>query len=110
MSLSQSMVALIRQQAVADGFDRVIRVRLEIGALACVEPEALRFCFDAVTRGTIAEGARLDLVAVPGQAWCRECEQAVPIEQYGDACPRCGGFGLQVQGGTELKLKELEVQ
>lgn len=109
MSLSQGMMAAIERQAVVDGFARVTLVRLEIGTLAGVEPEALRFCFDAVTRGTVAEGAGLDIVAVPGQAWCWDCEQVVTIGRHGDACPRCGGYGLEVRGGDELRLKELEV-
>ena len=36
------------------------------GALAHVEPDALAFCFDAVTRGSVAEGARLEISRTAG--------------------------------------------
>jgi hydrogenase nickel incorporation protein HypA/HybF len=48
-------------------------VRLAVGALGHVEPEAMRFCFDVAARGTIAEGAQLESRTVPGEAWCLDC-------------------------------------
>ena len=110
MSLCQSMVDIITEQAATGDFDRVTGVRLELGALSCVEPEALRFCFDAVTKGTPAEGATLDIVVVPGSAWCWECDDTVAILALGLPCPACGGYSLQVTGGREMRLTELEVQ
>ena len=87
---------------------RVKVVRLEIGALARVAPDALRFCFDAVTRGGIADGAQLAIVATPGAAWCMPCAETVPLERLGDACPRCGSYQLSVAQGDEMRVKEIE--
>lgn len=109
MSLSQSMLEIIQDQAAVNGFRSVKVVRLEIGALSCVEPAALEFCFDSVTRGTIAEGATLDIVSVPGHAWCWDCSRIVDIEHHGNPCPHCSGYQLQMRNGDEMKLRELEV-
>ena len=79
---------------------RVRAVRLEIGRLAQVEPEALRFAFDVVKRGASPTGARLEIVeteAPPG-AWVLGSGD---IARLGDPCPRCGSYQLQVTGGTE---------
>ncbi len=57
MSLCQGVVRILEEQAAAHAYKRVKTVRLEVGPLATVEPEALRFCFDAATRGTLAENA-----------------------------------------------------
>ncbi len=110
MSLSQSMLDIIRDQAVSQGFHRVNLVRLEIGSLSCVAPDALYFCFDSVMRGTLADGAKLEIITVPGTAYCWDCEASITIERRGDACPSCGGYLLQVQGGDEMRIKELEVE
>lgn len=110
MSLSRNMVGIIESQAARHGFARVSRVRLEIGALSCVEPEALGFCFDAITRGTRAEGATLEILDIPGLAWCRDCDVAVPIGQLGEPCPRCRGYRLRIQAGNEIRIKDLEVR
>lgn len=109
MSLCESILGILEDHARGQGFRRVTGVWLEVGALAGVEPEALRFSFEVVTRGTLAEQARLEIIEVPGQAWCVRCERNVPVSQRFDACPRCGGFGLQLTAGDELRVKELEV-
>lgn len=88
----------------------VVRVvRLEIGALAAVECEALRFAFDVVKRGSVAADAVLEIVNVPGSAWCMLCSTTVSIAARGEPCPRCGRFQLQVTDGEQMRVKELEL-
>ena len=110
MSLAEGVLQIIEDQAAKGGFARVKTVWLEIGALSGVETEAMRFCFDAVTRGSCAEGAALEIVAVPGSSWCMPCGVQVEVAERYDPCPLCGGYQLQVQGGTEMRVKELEVE
>lgn len=109
MALSESVLQSIERSAATDGFARVLRVCLEIGALAGVDAEAMRFSFDAVTRGTLAEDAELDISRVPGEAWCMPCGHPVEIENRFDPCPDCGSHQLQVTGGQDMLLKSLEV-
>ena len=110
MSLAEGIVQLVEEAARNEGSSRVRAVWLEIGRLASVETEALRFCFDVVTRGGVAEGARLEIVDLPGQAWCMQCAQQVEITEQYAACPRCGSYQLQVTGGNEMRVRELEVE
>lgn len=69
---------------------RVLRVRLEIGRLAAVLPDSLRFCFDVCTRGTELEGAELDILEIPGRAVCHACRQTVDLSEPFGSCD-CGG-------------------
>lgn len=109
MSLTQGVLDVIESAAQRESFVRVRTVWLEVGRLAAVEPEALRFCFDVVTRGSCAEGARLEIVAIAGKAWCLMCSESIEIEEPLGACPKCGSHQLQVTGGNDLRVKELEV-
>ena len=109
MSLCESMIEIIEAEAAKNGFSRVNTVFLDIGTLGHVEPEAMLFCFDAVSRGTIAEGARLEIARPPGAAWCMDCSKTVEIGERYDPCPTCGGHRLQVTGGEELRITELDV-
>jgi len=109
MSLAEGVLQVIEDAARQQGFTRVRTIWLEIGQLAAVEVEALRFCFDAVTRGSLAEGSRLEIVATPGSAWCMQCSGSVALQALDDACPQCGSYQLQVTGGSEMRVKELEV-
>jgi hydrogenase nickel incorporation protein HypA/HybF len=111
MSLTEGVVKILEDQAQAHGFAKVKTVWLEIGALSNVEPESMEFCFGAVAKQSpVASEAVLQIVTIPGQAACLDCGSTVEIAQRYDPCPKCGGFGLKVIGGTEMKIKELEVE
>ncbi|QGM96809.1 hydrogenase maturation nickel metallochaperone HypA [Methylocystis parvus] len=109
MALTESIVDIVSDEARKQGFAKVRIVRLQIGAMAHVEPEALRFCFDAVSRGTVAEGATLDIRRLPGEGWCLDCGKTVPLEERFGACPECGRRHVQMTSGDELRVEELEV-
>ncbi len=110
MSLCESVIQIIEQSAKEQGFEHVKTVWLEIGQLSGIEIEAMRFGFDAVTRNSIAEGAKLEIIESPGEAWCMQCEKRVQVKQRFDQCPDCGSYQLQVVGGDEMRIKELEVE
>jgi len=109
MALAEGVLQIVQDAAKREGFRRVRAVWLEIGRLSSVEPEAMRFCFDAVTRHSVADGAQLEIVETPGAAWCMQCSAPAAIGAVGDPCPSCGSYQLQVTGGTEMRVKELEV-
>jgi len=109
MSLAEGIRGIVEETAQAQGFARVNAVVLEVGALSSVEVEALRFCFEVVMQGTLAEGARLDIETVPGAGWCMPCGKTVPIAALYEACPECGSYQVQATGGTEMRVKALDV-
>ena len=110
MSLAEGIRQIVEDAARAQGFARVRTVVLEIGRLSSVEPEALAFCFDVVMKDSIVDGARLQIDAVPGQGWCLQCAATVPIGALYDPCPQCGSYQVQATGGTEMRVKELEIE
>lgn len=110
MALCESVLGILQEQARAKSFHQVKVVRLQIGALSCATPETLDFCFNAVTKGTLAEGARLELLRTPGQAWCVSCGETVILDERYDPCPQCGSYELQITGGDEMRVWELEVE
>ena len=109
MALCESLIGVIEDQAAVHQYTRVKTVFLEIGPLSCVAPEALRFSFDVAARGTLAEGAVLEIAETRPQFWCRACDHAVSPRRPFDPCPDCGGTDLQISGGEDLRIKQLEV-
>lgn len=110
MSLCEGVLQILEEQAQTQKFSLVRAVCLEIGVFACVEPHAMQFSFEAVTQGTLAERARLEITQVPGEAWCVTCERMVPARARFDTCPTCGMDLLSPKGGDQLRIKELEVE
>jgi hydrogenase nickel incorporation protein HypA/HybF len=109
MSLAEGIRTTVMEQAQAHGFERVTRLRLEIGRFAGVEKPALEFAFDVVMRGSPAEGADLQMIDLPGRALCYDCMTEVEIDNRLDPCPLCGGGKLMPQGGDEMRIKDMEV-
>jgi hydrogenase nickel incorporation protein HypA/HybF len=110
MSIAESIMQIAEEAATRDGSARIRTVFVEIGALAGVEIEALRFCWDAVTRDGRAAGAGLDITRTPGQGWCLQCSETVALPAPFEACPRCGGYQVEVTSGTQMRVREIEVE
>ncbi|WP_414897055.1 hydrogenase maturation nickel metallochaperone HypA [Rhodovulum sp. YEN HP10] len=109
MSLCEGIRGIVEDQARAHGFATVRVLRLEIGRFAGVEKPALEFAFDVVMRGSPAEGARLEMIDLPGRAMCYDCAVEVEIDNRLDPCPRCGGGKLMPVAGDEMRIKDIEV-
>ena len=110
MSLCEGILQVLETEAQKQKFSLVKKVWLEIGELAGVELDAMMFSFEVVTRNSLADGAILNIINVPGSAWCMQCSGTVSVKQRFDACPECGSYQLQVTGGDEMRIKELEVE
>jgi hydrogenase nickel incorporation protein HypA/HybF len=110
MALAESVREIVIEAARGNGARRVSAVRLEIGKLAQVEVDAMRFAFDVVMRGSLAESARLEIVQADGSAWCMRCSKPVAIARRGNACPACDSHQLQLTGGERMRVLEIEVE
>lgn len=105
LGIAQEVVAVV---AARSRGARVKRVVLEIGVLAAVLPDAVRFCFDLAAEGTVLEGAALEIVETPGRARCRGCGETVVLQKAFGRCG-CGGTDLDWMAGEELRIREMEV-
>ena len=110
MSLAEGILQIAEDVVRREGAQRVRTVILEIGKLSSVEPGALEFCFGAVVRGSVAEGAALRMESVDGAGWCMQCSAQVALEEVYALCPTCGSAQVQVTRGTEMRVKELEIE
>ncbi len=111
LSLIQSLLSIIDEQAQEQNFSRVEQITLSCGRLSSVEPQALRFAFTVATPGTICAGARLKLNILPLKIHCFSCEQEIECETSDPTCcPRCQSGEVIVTGGCqELQLLEMDV-
>jgi hydrogenase nickel incorporation protein HypA/HybF len=109
VSIMQEAVRMAVETAEARGARRILSLRLRIGALSGVVPDALQFAFDAVTQGTMAEGARLEIDSVPASGWCRVCQLEFECEDLLSECPRCHNVSGELRRGRELDIAAVEM-
>lgn len=62
LGLARNIVRIVEEHA---GGRPVSRVRMVAGPYACVEEEAIRFCFGVVSEDTVLAGARIEFL--PGE-------------------------------------------
>jgi hydrogenase nickel incorporation protein HypA/HybF len=87
---------------------RVSVVRLRVGRLAGVVPDALMFCFEVATAGTPLEGARLEIDDAVARAHCRTCDADFTLDDQFLLCG-CGSADVLLLSGRELSLASVEV-
>lgn len=108
LSLCRNLIATLEQEAGARGLVRILRIELGIGCLSCVEPAALRFCFEAVTRPRCLEHCELTIRRVPGRARCLACGGHYEVRRWLDDCPHCGGERRDLEGGDDIMIEQME--
>ena len=106
LAITQSIVTTITQR-MRDA--PVCRIRLEVGRLSGLVPDSVRFCFTMVAAGTTCEGARLEIDEPAGRARCRSCGAAFETGEVLPLCDGCGSADIEVEGGRELRIREVEV-
>lgn len=109
LSLLEGVLQTLEQQAEQQQFTRIKNIVLQIGALSCVEPEALRFAFDVVMNNSLAEQAELQIIIEPGRGFCRFCKNDIELESLHQPCSQCGRFDIKISAGQEMKIKQITV-
>lgn len=109
VSLMQDTVVIATKQAREAGAQRIHRIMMRVGVLSGAVPETLEFAFDIVAKGTMAEGAKLEIERVPILCYCPACAQEFEPTDFACECTRCGRPSTDVRRGRELNLTSLEV-
>jgi len=86
----------------------VRRARVRAGVLLHISEPALNQAFIAVSDGTVADGAHLDVVIDPVRLTCRSCAWATRSDRLRAACPECGGTDIEIEGGDGLALESVQ--
>lgn len=107
LSITRNVVAIVGERAAGQ---KVLRVKLEIGRLSGVMPEAIRFCFPLAAQGTLLEGATLEIDEPDGRGQCDACGAEARLASPIGRCPHCAAPSLRVVAGEELKIREMEVE
>jgi hydrogenase nickel incorporation protein HypA/HybF len=106
LGITRNVVAIVAEHAKGR---RVKRVSLDVGQLAGVMSDAIRFSFDVVAQGTCVEGALLDIREIPGRGRCRTCAAEFATPNLYTPCP-CGSCDVERLAGEELKVRNYEFE
>lgn len=108
VSLALEVLDLLTHHPETAGAPRLLNLKIRVGALSGVDPDALQFALESLAEGTLLEDAQLELIRIPGSAHCPACCAQKTIEFQLSPCPDCGHFPLTEIEGTDLVIQDIE--
>jgi hydrogenase nickel incorporation protein HypA/HybF len=86
---------------------RVLQVRLLIGELSGIVPQALEFAYDVAADGTPLADAALVIERSPVRIACPTCGEQQLSGTTDFSCPKCGVPCGDVVSGKELEILDI---
>jgi hydrogenase nickel incorporation protein HypA/HybF len=111
LSVTQSILEIALDYALRNEAQKIIAIHLQIGAITDFDDEWIQRYFDFVSKGTIAEGAKLRLSRTPAQLKCNQCSFLFPLDKstWDTHCPSCHSKDCELISGREFRVESLEV-
>jgi len=111
LSVTQSILDIALDYATRGQATRVVEIHLQIGEVSDFDDEWIQRYFDFVSKGTIAEGAKLRISRVPARMQCDRCSFIFPLDKatWNTQCPSCQSKETHLLSGREFRVESLEV-
>lgn len=109
LGLMTGIMDAVLQTAQNAGADKVTEIKLTVGEMTEVVEEALVFAFEALSEGTMCEGAKLDLTIVHPRSRCLECGAEYDHDRFHVRCPECDSPFTELLQGREMQIDSIEI-
>ncbi len=110
MAIALNILNIVTAVAQREGAQRITKVNVVVGELRGIIPLQLIYSFGLIAEGTMARGAQLDLEIIPVTVRCKRCGETFIVKDHRYTCLKCQGEDVQTIGGTELRVKDIEVE
>lgn len=110
-SICQSIIDTVIKETENQELDncRLLKVRLIVGQLRQLVSEYLIFAFNVLAKGTIAEGASLEIKNLATAILCLDCSYKGETAKDTIICPKCHSVQVDIINGKELLIESIEV-
>ncbi len=109
-SIVESILALALGNAEKANARRIHSINLVVGDYTGIEEDSVNLYFGFLSQNTIAAGARIKYSHVPGQLRCRDCDILFPLQKHDYHCPKCEGRRVEIVGGREFYIENMEIE
>jgi hydrogenase nickel incorporation protein HypA/HybF len=109
LGIMTGVMESVEQAAKNVNADKVLKISLQVGVMTEAIEDALRFAFEALSEGTMCEGAELEVNMVQPVSICLECGKEYEHDRFHMVCPECGSAFTQLIQGKEMNIESIEV-
>ena len=110
MGIASSVLEAVRTEMTRYPQSYPCKVGMRIGQMAAIDPEALRFCFEALILETDLASLELAIEVCPRLHRCGACGREFAVEDYDFSCPQCASLVTTCISGDQLQLAYLEME
>ena len=108
ISIMHDAIEIAVENGKINNIKKIDKIYMKIGEFTCVEENSLYFAFDALSRGTICEDAKLIIEKVKAKAKCDYCNEDFDIDFTNKICPKCNRYSNNVYNGYEFLVWQIE--
>jgi hydrogenase nickel incorporation protein HypA/HybF len=111
LSVTQSILDISLEYARNNQAKQIVAIQLQIGEVTDFDDDWIQRYFDFVSKGTIAEGAKLRITRTPAKLQCQACSFVFSLDRstWESQCPCCGSKDTHLIAGREFRVEALEV-
>jgi hydrogenase nickel incorporation protein HypA/HybF len=110
VGIAASVLDAVRTELASRPGARATAVGLRIGELAGVDPESLRFGFDALVKDSDLDPLQIVIEYVDRRQKCLDCLLEFTADRYTLECPGCGSLRGECIAGDELDIAYIELE
>ncbi|UWG95587.1 hydrogenase maturation nickel metallochaperone HypA [Dehalobacter sp. DCM] len=109
LPLTEQIITIASEKASEHQAQKVLRIALVVGELSGFVGESIQMYFDVISKGTLCEGAILEIETIEAKWYCPSCDCHYVREPLSFACPHCAKDGLPTDLGKEFYVKHIEI-
>lgn len=110
LAITEGIINAVVPEAKKHGAKHILDIRLKIGELSGVLPECINEYFAIVSKGTIAEKAKLSIEKIPAKIDCKSCGFTGALPKRKIRCPKCESADIKLISGKEYYIDSIEVE
>lgn len=110
VAIAEEIKEIVISELKKNNAKKVNKINLQIGKLTSIVPEALQFAFEAISKNTELENAKIEIEMMEIKAKCQKCKKEFIISEFDYECPYCKNMNLKIIQGRETIIKSLEIE
>ena len=109
LSVAQNIIDIVRDNVPKEELVNVKSILIDVGEMSGIVADSLEFCFDVVKLETPLQNSKINIKKIPFILFCNQCNKETSNTAGIRMCEYCGGFDTRIISGTEMQIKEVEL-
>lgn len=110
LTVTESILEIVIRHGEQAGAQSITDINLVIGDLSSIVDDSVKFYWDMLSEGTIAEGAALHFNRIQTEMECLECQRRYQPAGGDLSCPECASRKVKIISGEEFFVDSIEVE